>query len=222
MTTKSQLTRSRIVESAVHVFANSGKESASLVEIAKEAQITSQGIYRYFSNKDELYLEAIRADVEDLFFQLLRRLAPIPAPFFAGAVWLILIELLPSHPLAIEAVLSKESAIQAVVKSCISTQLLQESFIAEMKLASEKGIVRQDIDASVLAKACADCLIEISIPTIMEGKYGTPEWISLQMIFLSAAFYPLPDFLNEEVIVQFQEQARELGLNAVLNNYNFD
>ena len=222
MSTKSDVTRQRIVEKAITLFAEFEKPEVSLAQIAREAGITSQAIYRYFSNKDELYLESVRTDVDAFYLDLLRNIAPLAAPFFSGSVWAFLLEQIPHHPLAVRAILSRDSDLLTELKALEGTQLLLQAFEAEMLVAAEESFIRQDIDPRALANAAGNNLVDISIPLVLEGKLNSPEWFSLQMILLAAAFYPLPNFQDDSVVKDFQERAHRLGINPILKSYKFD
>lgn len=53
-------TRQKILESARRLFNKSGFSEVSIDEIMEDAGLTRGGFYRHFSNKDELYAEAVR------------------------------------------------------------------------------------------------------------------------------------------------------------------
>jgi AcrR family transcriptional regulator len=60
LTRKATLTRQRIVDTALRLFAAKGYERTSMRDIAKEAECSLGLAYRYFASKEELVLELYR------------------------------------------------------------------------------------------------------------------------------------------------------------------
>jgi AcrR family transcriptional regulator len=65
--------RSRIVESALQVFARDGVDAATMAGIAKAAGIGTASIYRYYESKDELFAAVITPELTKRFESLLDR-----------------------------------------------------------------------------------------------------------------------------------------------------
>ncbi|QHN18093.1 TetR family transcriptional regulator [Gordonia amarae] len=57
--------RSRIVEAAIRTLATHGLEHTSLTVIAREAQVSRQTVYKYFSTKEEIVEIALERAVTD-------------------------------------------------------------------------------------------------------------------------------------------------------------
>jgi TetR/AcrR family transcriptional regulator, transcriptional repressor of aconitase len=75
--------REAILEAAAGLFARKGISSATMAEIAAEADLSAGAIYRYFSSKDEL-LRAVFDEAVDRNQQLFRAEAEsAPTPFAA-------------------------------------------------------------------------------------------------------------------------------------------
>jgi TetR/AcrR family transcriptional regulator len=62
--------RERIINAAIEVFAKKGRHGARMEEIAATAKINKAMIYYIFHNKDELYLETLKAILKDLIIQV--------------------------------------------------------------------------------------------------------------------------------------------------------
>jgi AcrR family transcriptional regulator len=58
--------RRQILDAAIRVFARQGYAGTGTADIAREALIGEPTIYRYFANKRELYLEAIREGAREI------------------------------------------------------------------------------------------------------------------------------------------------------------
>ena len=58
-------TKEKILDAAMKVFSSYGYEGASIRAIAKAAGISIGGVYLYFRNKEELYLNLIKDRIEE-------------------------------------------------------------------------------------------------------------------------------------------------------------
>ena len=58
-------TKEKILDVAMQVFSTHGYEGASIRAIAKAAGISIGGVYLYFRNKEELYLNLIKDRIEE-------------------------------------------------------------------------------------------------------------------------------------------------------------
>ena len=58
-------TKANILEAAMRVFSTYGYAGASIRAIAKAAGISIGGVYLYFRNKEELYLDLIKSRIEE-------------------------------------------------------------------------------------------------------------------------------------------------------------
>lgn len=58
--------RNKIIDSAVNEFAEHGYESANINNIALKAEVSVGAMYKYFKNKEDLYLTVIHFGVESL------------------------------------------------------------------------------------------------------------------------------------------------------------
>jgi TetR/AcrR family transcriptional regulator of autoinduction and epiphytic fitness len=64
----------RILSVALEVFGRHGYRKASMDEIALAADISRQGLYLYFANKDALFRAAVRQELEAALLDVSRRL----------------------------------------------------------------------------------------------------------------------------------------------------
>jgi AcrR family transcriptional regulator len=67
ITQKGQRTRARILAAGRDVLSERGYFGATVAEIAERSNLALGSIYRYFDNKDELFLELLEGIVEELF-----------------------------------------------------------------------------------------------------------------------------------------------------------
>ena len=66
-TIKGQRTRSHILNCARKVFARVGYVTLTMLEVAKESKVSMGALYRYFQNKDDLFINLVGSIHEDLF-----------------------------------------------------------------------------------------------------------------------------------------------------------
>lgn len=67
-TPKGRRTREHLLDSARTVFAREGYVNARMSDVAEEAAISMGGLYRYFSNKEDLFAQVI-ADLHDELYE---------------------------------------------------------------------------------------------------------------------------------------------------------
>jgi len=66
-TLKGRRTRSHLLNCARRVFARMGYVTLTMSEVAKEAKVSMGALYRYFQNKDDLFVNLVGDIHEDLF-----------------------------------------------------------------------------------------------------------------------------------------------------------
>lgn len=72
--------RDRILDGAHHAMLHHGYRGATMPEIAAQAGVSVGLLYRYFENKEELYLEMCQTVTEAQLDELAKQLAAIPDP----------------------------------------------------------------------------------------------------------------------------------------------
>ena len=63
-TDKKEITRNRILESAVKLFSTKGFDNVSIKDVMTKAQLTHGAFYAHFSSKIELYTESITSTIK--------------------------------------------------------------------------------------------------------------------------------------------------------------
>ncbi|NLI93385.1 MAG: TetR/AcrR family transcriptional regulator [Peptococcaceae bacterium] len=58
--------KSRILNTATSIFAEKGLDGARVDEIAEKAEINKRMIYHYFGNKENLYIEVLRTNLQKI------------------------------------------------------------------------------------------------------------------------------------------------------------
>lgn len=222
ISTKAELTRTRILDAAIALFGNTGTPSASIVEVAQRAGLTSQAVYRYFRNKDDLFHAAVEKDLSDLIFGCLKTVSQLPAPILSGAYWETFVARIDQHPLAVNSINTRNPEVLRILSECEATALFKEALAIDVAGGIEHKFMRQDVDPVMLGASAGYIAVEISIPLIMAGKYNSDDWFSIQATTLAAGFYPVPNFQDLDVAAEFQGKIIALGTNKALINYKFD
>ena len=62
---KSQQTREELIESALEIFGNKGFSAATIAEITENAGYAKGNFYRYWSSKDEIFLDIMEQRLRD-------------------------------------------------------------------------------------------------------------------------------------------------------------
>lgn len=219
--TKAERTRLRIIEEAQKLFAREGNSDVSFVKIAQQAQITSQAIYRYFPNKQELYKAAIADDLDRFLFSVLEAVSHFPAPLLSGLLWDEFQAKMRQHPLIQITAATRDPVALECLREDKNLALLKEALKFEILKSKDMRFIRQDVNAEQLAESAAIMATDVALPLVFEGKYGSPAWFAVQHVILAAAFSPLPKFEDPEVAKDFSEKIKALGTNDVLKNYFF-
>src|SRR5882757_641067 len=74
MSTPDSARRERVLAVALEVFGRYGFRKTSMDEIARSADISRQGLYLYFANKDALFRAAVRQELGTALGDASRRL----------------------------------------------------------------------------------------------------------------------------------------------------
>ncbi|HNW82072.1 MAG TPA: TetR/AcrR family transcriptional regulator [bacterium] len=74
MTTNQKERKTRILEAAGNYFGRSGYHLADLDEIAKNAGVGKGTLYRYFSNKEELFIETVAYFADKMYSEIISKI----------------------------------------------------------------------------------------------------------------------------------------------------
>lgn len=75
---KSQRTRTRILDAAAHVLSVKGFAGTRLTDVAEYAQLQAPAIYYYFPSREDLIEEVMYCGISDMRVHLERKLAELP------------------------------------------------------------------------------------------------------------------------------------------------
>lgn len=95
--TKGERTAGRILDAAEELFAQKGYDGASLREVAKVVGIKEPGLYRYFTNKEELYQKVLERSLRPLADALDQLMSEQPTPRQIAQLPITMIDMLAEH-----------------------------------------------------------------------------------------------------------------------------
>lgn len=70
----------KILRAAIKVFAKNGFHNSKISQIAKEAGVADGTIYLYFKNKDDILIRLFEEKLDDIIFELTKKLKDIDNP----------------------------------------------------------------------------------------------------------------------------------------------
>jgi len=150
-----EVRRDQLVQAALRVFARAGYRSTGTLEIAREAGVGEPTIYRYFTDKKDLYLEVLRRSAGLILAGWSRVAAEEPNPLRAMAAigsWYYRSVNQEPDPLWVRARAHAESQdedIRSVVREGYAQCF---HFVRNLLLsAREQGLIGAEADVDAIA-----------------------------------------------------------------------
>ena len=193
---KGERTRAALVSAAVRRFALDGFNRASVTDIAHDVGITQAAVYRYFPDKEALFLAAVDADgaglidlVRSTLFEqfdpslseLLRRLRHKVVPALAD------------HPLVARVLTGTEPVSTEHVLTLPHLTELRGQMMGLLRLGQRVGVVRSDLDVPAVALGIETIVLyEIAHLATLKGSDPDDERFAAIATVLDAALRPCP------------------------------
>ena len=160
--------RERIFNAAINEFARGSIQTASISNIVAEAGIPRGSIYQYFRNKEDIYVHVFetlrnqRAEYVKPAFDLYKK---EPFMVFFEEFFIRDSEYLLLNPLHLEVGKHCYGHAHGVSQKLILKikNRYKEIFLIGLDYDRERGIIRQDVDCSVLADLCVHFVTDIFI-----------------------------------------------------------
>jgi len=206
---KAAETRRRVIASAIRCFSDLEFKDVSLAMIAAGANMVPQGLYRYFTGKTELYMQAWKADVEELQAEVLNRLSTEHLSSITGQLWPTYQSLVEAHPLAQKVMSARNSADLDLFAGFESTSALMDKIEDELVEAQRIGILRQDQDFRSATRGTRYLATHVLLPMIFDGKYMSSDWQDTVSVLIGNMFYPIPDLSTPEKVAEYERQVRQ-------------
>jgi AcrR family transcriptional regulator len=177
-----QETRARLIESSVRVFAERGYEGTRVIDIARDAGLSSGAIYAHYRSKAELLVDAIKAHGPAEVNRLLAAgdlRTPLPDVLLRLGVSLEHRDPTQSS-LLLEAVAAarRDPDLALVLSASLAKR---EAFMAELMRHSQKvGDLDDSVSPEALARFCLMVVMGALLSRVLDlPRIDPPEWSHL-------------------------------------------
>lgn len=167
--TKGERTRRRLLELAIERFGQRGFRATSVSEIARAADLTQAAAYAYFEGKDALFEAAVEADAGSLIDEVAERVAGLPVRELIPSMIVWAVVGLDAHPLARRLLAGQEPDQIPRLAELQAMRRFGSLIAAELRVAKERGEVRQDLDPEVVAAGIESLVLGLLFSMVLAG-----------------------------------------------------
>lgn len=167
--------RLKITEAATREFTIRNLAEANISHIVKDAGISRGSFYQYFSSKEDLYIHlfsTLREERRDYTKVIIESLKTMPLLEFYRAFYLKNAEYLIAHPDHIR--LGKHLYTCPLETSRSLIEILQkrykDMFLIGIEHDKSKGLIREDVDSSVLSELLVHMCTDIFIFEVVKTE----------------------------------------------------
>jgi TetR/AcrR family transcriptional regulator len=157
-----------VMAAAIDEFSKRNVEEAKLSNIVRVAGIPRGSIYQYFENKEDLYVyvfDRLREERREYTKAAFDDYLTSPFLTFFERFYALDTEFLARHPLHIQmgkVMYSHASGVSLSLIRAIKTRY-RELFVLAIERDQDNGVIRADVDRSVLADLCVHFMTDIFI-----------------------------------------------------------
>jgi AcrR family transcriptional regulator len=195
---KGERTRAALLAAAVRRFARDGFQRTSVADVARDVGMTAGAPYRYFADKEALFLAAVDADGAELI-DLVRAnvFRQLDGPVSTALARLTdqLSEALDDHPLVARVLGGAEPMGPERLLALPNLAALRAELTALLRLGQEAGMVRRGPDPAVLALGIETAVLyQLAHIASLRGSDAAPDrdrWAALATL-VEAALQPWP------------------------------
>jgi AcrR family transcriptional regulator len=195
---KGERTRSSLLAAAIGRFARDGYQRTSVADVARDVGMTAGAPYRYFADKEALFLAAVDTDGAELI-DLVRTgvFHHIEWPVSALLARLTdeLSLALDDHPLVARVLSGAEPMGPERIMALPNLAGLRTELTGFLCLGQEAGVVRADADPAQLALGIETAVLyQLAHIASLRGSDATPDrqrWHALAAL-VEAALQPCP------------------------------
>jgi AcrR family transcriptional regulator len=193
---KGERTRAALLAAATRRFALDGFQRTSVSDVARDVGVTAGAAYRYFADKEALFLAAVDADGAELI-DLVRVsvFGQLGGPISAllGRLADQLGAALDRHPLVARVLSGAEPMGPARILALPNLATLRGEITALLRVGQEAGVVRASVDPAVLALAIeTTVLYQLAYIATLRGTGAGPDqdrWAAMAAL-VEAALAP--------------------------------
>jgi AcrR family transcriptional regulator len=158
-----QAVRTRIIESAVRVFADKGYHGATIADVVRESGLSVGAIYTYYRGKDELFLATCETfagqGLGELGTRLVRGRSVAEKIAIAFAFYLDVMDGVPGEPDMASMLITQWSRAEADPAIRTSLARRRDQIAAAAELLVREGMATGELPAWVDAPALAAALV---------------------------------------------------------------
>ena len=168
---KADRTRRTILEAAIERFGRDGYRATSVAEISRHAGVSGSLAYAYFANKEELFRSALDHDAAEVIHQGVTDV--LEAGSFDTSwqehTFLTLITTVDRHPLTRRVLAGLEPHVTNKMLALPALDDLRGAVAERLTLGQSEGLVRDDVDPVVMARAAVHLWIVLLMAGIQFG-----------------------------------------------------
>lgn len=162
--TKGAQTRRAILAAAIVRFGRDGFRATSVADIARDASVGGTLAYAYFPSKEALFLAALDEDAAAVIHEGLDQILADPdIDAWRQGLIVTLVAALDHHPLARRIIAGLEPDVTERVIDIPALAELRKGLAERLRGEQMSGIVRPDVDPTVMANG----VVAIVIPLLM-------------------------------------------------------
>lgn len=195
---KGSRTRAALLTAAIGRFARDGYQRTSVADVARDVGMTPGAPYRYFADKEALFLAAVDTDGAELI-DLVRAgvFRHLEGPISALLARLTeqLSRALDDHPLVARVLSGAEPMGPERLLALPNLAALRAELTGFLRLGQEAGVVRADADPAQLALGIETAVLyQLAHIASLRGSGSVPDrdrWQALAAL-VEAALQPCP------------------------------
>lgn len=145
-----EIAKNKIIQAAIKIFSKKGFHKSTMDEIAKEVGVSKATLYTYFKSKEEILKEIWKLNNQNIL-DLKKAFKEYDCSEVLEELYRMTTESLGLHlSFEITALSSQNEKIKKINKESYESKL--ESLTEFLKDQQEKGAIKKDIDAPILAQ----------------------------------------------------------------------
>jgi AcrR family transcriptional regulator len=195
---KGERTRAALLAAAIRRFSHDGYQRTSVADVARDVGMTAGAPYRYFADKEALFLAAVDADGAELIDMVRReafREIEWPVSAMLSRLTDQMSQGLDDHPLVARVLSGAEPMGPERLMALPNLAALRIELTEFLHLAQEAGVVRAKADPALLALGIETVVLyQLAHMASLRGSGTTPDqdrWAALAAL-VDAALQPCP------------------------------
>jgi len=178
--TKGTISRSKLIQAAIHEFSAKGYHAAKISDIVQAAGLTQAAFYLYFPSKEAIFEEILAPFILNLqaLVQAIGNVAPLPSEQVPNQIYenlKMVFAFLGTSP-QLTRVALYESNKSAEIKNILSQAMSEK--IAENQTA---GKIRQDLSPHIMAECIIGMVEHLTEKWLLTGE-KSPEMLATESV----------------------------------------